>query len=182
MDFIIRILLAIAVFTCTTGCITDDDPKGPVLGVGDRLPEFSVELNTGETVSTVTLRGNVPVIVLFNTNCSDCQKELPVIQQLYELYKDDPIVRIIAIAREESADEIAQYWKAHDLTIPYSPQEDRAIYNLFAPSVIPRIYIADKAGIVVAAYGDSDMPSLDALINDLKPLLNGPDNNNNNRI
>ena len=56
--------------------------------------------------------------------------------------------RMIAIAREESAPEIAAYWQANALSIPYSPQSDRRIFSLFASSTIPRVYICSPSGIV----------------------------------
>lgn len=155
-------------FVCTTsGCISDDDPKGPSLIVGDPLPNFSVTMNTGEEISTASLKGKIPVIVFFNTDCSDCRKELPVIQELWEKFKDDQRVEIVLIAREESSHEIEKYWEENNLTMPYSPQENKEIYNLFAPSVIPRIYIADRSGVITANFDDSEMPSLETLVKEI---------------
>lgn len=152
-------------FVCTTsGCISDEDPKGPSLNVGDPLPQFSVKMNTGEVVSTETLKGKIPVIVFFNTDCSDCRKELPVIQQLWETYKENPEVKIAVIAREEKEEEIQKYWDENGFTMPFSPQENKDVYHLFAPSIIPRIYISTKSGIVTSTYDDSDMPTFHTLV------------------
>ena len=160
-------------FVCTTsGCVTDDEPKGPSLQVGEPLPQFSVTLNNGEEVSTNSLRGNIPVIVFFNTDCSDCRKELPVVQQLYDRYEAEEDVKIVLIAREESYSEIEKYWKENNLDMPFSPQESKEIYNLFAPSVIPRIYIANREGIVKATFDDSDMPSLVELVSEIEAIRN----------
>ena len=159
-------------FVCTTtGCITENEPQGPSIKVGESLPAFSVEMNNGEVISTSSLSGKVPVIVFFNTDCSDCQRELPVIQELWEDYQSTPEVSIVLIAREESEEQIDEYWKKNNLTMPYSPQDNRDIYSLFAPSVIPRIYIADRTGKIVMAYDDSDMPSLSALKQVINSIL-----------
>lgn len=169
-EFLISLLM---LFIClTTGCVNDSEPSGPALEIGDKLPEFSVSLNNGTLVTTASLAGKIPVIVFFNTNCPDCQKELPVIEQLYLHYAGDPVVDIMAIAREEQQEEIAEYWADNNLTIPYSPQADRKVYNLFAPNRIPRIYIADTRSVIVAAYDDSDMPGLEQLISDIESLRN----------
>ena len=157
---------------CTTqGCINDDDPKGPSLSVGEPLPVFSVEMNDGRKVSNTSLLGKVSVIVFFNTGCRDCQQELPVIQKLWDEYRDNENVEIVLIAREESEQEILDYWSEHNLTLPFSPQENREVYNLFASSVIPRIYISDQKGIVKANFDDSDMPSLEVLSQEINKLL-----------
>lgn len=166
------ILYLFMMFVCaTTGCISEDEPKGPSLSVGDPLPQFSVLMNDGEEISTSLLKGKIAVIVFFNTGCSDCQKELPVIQELWDLYKSNASVKIVAIAREETENEILRYWKENNLTMPFSPQTNRDIYNLFAPSVIPRIYIADSSGKIVVSYDDSNMPTLSSLISDIDNAL-----------
>lgn len=154
---------------CTTqGCISDNEPEGPSLKAGDSLPVFSVVMNDGSSVSTESLKGHVAVIVFFNTNCSDCRKELPVIQELWEIYKENQKVVIVPIAREESEAEIAEYWRANNLTMPYSPQDDRTIYSLFAPSVIPRIYVASPSGKITATFGDTDLPDVKTLISEIE--------------
>ena len=161
--WIVAVILVTALFLFRS-CVNDDDPsKGEALTVGDSLPTFSVELNTGETVSSSSLKGKVAVIVLFNTSCPDCRAELPVVEELYQKYKDDSRVKIFGIAREESARSIEAYWSANGLTFPWSPQEDRKVYNLFAESVIPRLYIADPYGMITASYGDTDLPTLQSL-------------------
>ena len=158
------IYFLIMVMCSLTGCISDNEPEGPSLKVGDSLPDFTVFMNDGTIVSTESLRGKIPVIVFFNTNCKDCQEELPVIQQLWSYYQEYSCVDIILIAREENEEEIEEYWRKNNFTMPYSPQDNREVYSLFAPSIIPRIYIADINGMIVEAYGDNDMPDLATLL------------------
>lgn len=161
-----KIILSAAVLLgCVNGaCINENDPEGITLTKGDHLPDFSIILNSGEVVSTASLQGKVSFLVFFNTSCSDCQKELPIIQQVWEEYQDNPEVMIAAISREENAESIENYWEKNGLTIPWSAQENRDVYSLFAPSVIPRIYIANKKGIITFTSDDSDMPDLNTLI------------------
>lgn len=163
-SFLSGLLIASALLA---GCVNEDEPKGPSLSVGDPLPVFSVEMNTGYTVSTQSLEGKVAVIVFFNTGCPDCQKELPVIQTIWETCQDASDVEVVCIAREETEVEIEEYWVANNLSMPYSPQDNREVYNLFAPSIIPRVYVANPNGIITASYGDTDLPSLQTLINDI---------------
>ena len=54
------------------GCVTEEDEPEWSLGVGDCLPDFSVETIGGKVVSAEGLRGRVAVVVLFNTSCPDC--------------------------------------------------------------------------------------------------------------
>ena len=134
----------------------DDDDSGSsevkeYVKVGDRVPVFSVDVVDAEgrtsTFSTAQLTGET-VIVLFNTSCKDCQRELPKLNEYYLAHRHEKGFQMVAIAREESAESIAAYWEAQGLEIPYSPQPDRRIYNLFASAIIPRVYYCNADGTV----------------------------------
>lgn len=137
------------------GCALDDSDSGSAGGedlvkVGDRLPSFSVEVVSGGErylFSTDRLSGRT-VIVFFNTGCSDCQRELPELNDYYLRHRDEEGFRMVAISREEPEADVKAYWEAHGLSIPYSPQTDRRIYNLFASVTIPRVYVCSPQGIV----------------------------------
>lgn len=137
-------------------CVVDDseettDPgESDIVKVGDRLPSFSVDVVDGDATyefSSDRLTGRT-VIVLFNTGCSDCQRELPELNDYYQRHRDEPGFQMVAIAREEEAESIAAYWQGNGLSIPYSPQSDRRVFNLFANLTIPRVYICSPLGIV----------------------------------
>lgn len=138
------------VMVALTGCINEREEPVWSLQVGDRLPEFEVVLNNGDQVTTESLRDSESVIVFFNTSCGDCRRELPEIQKLYdECLLQNRSVRFICISREEGAASVAKFWDENHLTMPYSAQPDRRIYNLFASSGIPRIYEADKDLMII---------------------------------
>ena len=67
------------------GCIKEN-PQASDLKVGDMIPEFSVMMNDGTSVSDQSLIGNVSFIMFFHTTCPDCQQTLPVIQEIYDAY------------------------------------------------------------------------------------------------
>lgn len=155
-----------------TGCISDDEPDGGSIATGEPLPEFSVVMNTGEEINTSSLKGKVSMIVFFNTGCGDCRQELPVVQRLWDFYEGNSDVKILLISREQSEASVSAYWAENGFTMPYSPQETREVYNLFAKSIIPRIYIADKDRIIKMQYGDNNMPDLATLKADIEKYLN----------
>ena len=139
-------------------CSMSDDEGGEVgeyVKVGDRLPLFSVETvqadGTTAKFSTTQLTGET-VIVLFHTGCQDCQRELPRLNAYYLRHRSEPGFQMVAISREEGAESIAAFWLSQHLSIPYSAQPDRRIYNLFASSIIPRVYFCSAEGIVNKVY------------------------------
>ena len=151
-----------------SSCVTEDQPDNEGVEIGDPLPSFSLTLNDGRRVSTKSLRGKKVLIELFNTSCPDCQESLPTINTLYNSMKDREDIEIFAIARDEVAAAIALYWEDNNFTLPYSPQPDRKVYELFASVGIPRIFIANPDGIITATFGPEDTPTLSQLTTLLK--------------
>lgn len=149
--------MAVAAVMCVlmSGCIKDELPEEHSLQPGDRVPAFSVTMSDGSTFRSSELQGKRGMIVFFNTECPDCRRELPKVQQAYDRVKDDPDYKVICIAREEEKEEIAAYWSENGLTLPYSPQSDRSVYNLFATVSIPRVYITNQDSVIEAVYDDT---------------------------
>jgi len=133
------------------GSIHEEDDVVERIVVGSRVPIFSVNVVDYEglttSFSTNRLYGET-VIVFFSTQCKDCQRELPELNDYYLKHKDDEGFQMVAISRAEGEQSVADFWSANDLQIPYSAQEDRKIYDLFASSVIPRVYFVSSSGII----------------------------------
>ena len=148
-------ILGLFSFLCMlVGCVIDEPGESSgdtdLVRVGDRLPSFSVEVvdsNSRYTFSSDALTGPT-VIILFNTSCPDCQRELPVLNDYYLRHCSEPGFQMVAIAREETEESIQAIWQAQGLSIPYSPQSDRRIFNLFATATIPRVYFCLQSGEV----------------------------------
>ena len=161
-------LTSLMLLICAS-CVTDPDESADSLQAGDMLPEFSVRRADGSTVSRESLAGRPSVICFFNTGCEDCRRELPELQRAFEMSSElENCPRFVCIARDEKEADIARFWADNGLTLPYSPQEGRAVYELFAKSVIPRIYISSPSLRIIASYGDSSMPTAEEIINHLK--------------
>ena len=143
------ILISCSILIALVSCVNDDAEPRSIIEVGDRLPYFSIEMNDGTILNTDMLRGTESMIVFFTTTCSDCRRELPRINAYAEAHPD---VRIVCIARNQTEEEIASFWKSESLILPYSPQPDATIYHLFAESGVPRIYCADPYLRVTAIY------------------------------
>lgn len=143
-----RKLLYILLLAFVSCSMSDDDNPSDELKVhaGDRIPTFTITLNDNTQFTSSNLDGKPCVIVFFSTTCEDCRRELPLIEERYRVSCAD--TTFIAIAREQSLADIAAYWEENDFHIPFSPQEDRKIYSLFATIGIPRYFTISSNGIV----------------------------------
>ena len=138
--------------------------------MGDKLPDFEVVMSDGSVVSNESLNGNISLVMFFHTSCPDCQQALPRVQYIYNEYLQKG-VSFALIGRECGKAEIEAYWSENGLNMPYSAQNDRGVYNIFASSRIPRIYISDENGTVRYIFTDDPVPSYDDLKSALESLI-----------
>ena len=140
------------------------------LVVGDRLPDFEVVMNDGSVVDDVILSEGVSVVMFFHTSCPDCQQALPRMQQIYDEYISKGVY-FAFISREESVVDIESYFNEKGLKLPYSAQNDRKVYEQFAQTRIPRIYICEKGGIIRYIFTDDPVPTYDLLKSSLDSVI-----------
>ncbi len=167
---VIRGVVSAAIFMLfLCGCVRDRE-EGAFLREGDMLPEFEAVMSDGSCVSGEMLRKQVSCIVFFNTSCPDCRKELPSIQRLYDGYASKG-VSFAVISRSEGYSSVMDYWRENGLEMPFSAQDTRHVYSLFANSGIPRVYMSGKDGIIRHVFADNPVPSYDELESALSGLL-----------
>ena len=164
-----RFISMIAVLAVLTGCIKEKQTAAD-LKVGETLPDFEVVMNDGNVVSDDILKKSVSVVMFFHTSCPDCRQVLPEMQKIYDEYASENI-RIVLISREDPEQSVVSYWSDNGLTMPYSAQNDRKIYELFAKERIPRVYVCEKGGIIRYIHTDNPNPSYDDLKNSLDSVI-----------
>lgn len=166
------IAFSAAALLCVS-CVFDKTHHEGDISIGDTLPEFSITVRDGgaeNIVTTESLHGTVSVITLFTVTCPDCRASLPEIQRAYEEFAPQG-VRFVNISRAQGWDKVEALWKELGLTMPYSAQEDRTVYELFAKNVVPRVYISDENAIVRYTHTDSPNPDYPSLQKELNAML-----------
>ena len=164
----IQIYLLTAVLSLVS-CIKEKQ-TGADLSVGDRIPDFTVAVSDGTSLTGAQLRDGVSCIVFFTTICPDCRETLPHVQKLYDEYADKG-VRFAIISREDGYESVSTYWMEQGFTMPYSAQSDRTVYELFACSRVPRVYIC-RDGVIKSIFTDQPAnPTYEVLRASLEEVL-----------
>ena len=156
MRRVLFLLVAICFAAC--GTIGEEYPtheESSVVGVGDVAPDFTVELLGGERVTLSELRGEVVLLVLFSHECPDCKMLMDDMQAARDDF-DDWGVRILAIERDGSVEDVETYMASHGYDFDVAVDDNRAIYNLYATMYVPRTYLIDSEGIIVHATIEYD--------------------------
>lgn len=141
------LIAVLSLFSCIK-----EKPKGADLDAGDMIPDFTVAVSDGISLTGAQLRDGVSCIVFFTTICPDCRETLPHVQRLYDEYADKG-VRFAIISREDGYESVSMYWMEQGFTMPYSAQSDRTVYELFARSRVPRVYIC-RDGVIKYIFTD----------------------------
>ena len=153
-------------------CLNDDDfssSNSELVKVGDVVPEFSLIGANGDMISSASLRGQYYLLNFFDTSCKDCQKEFPVLQQIYEKYQGE--LPVFNVPRSQTADEVNAYWNKEGLTMPFYTATDKSLYYKFATKGIPRTYIVEMEGQVLDMFPDSPVVDYETLDGTLQKLL-----------
>ena len=148
---IISVILLTLFALLFSSCVKDKDQEGEIenyIEAGDKLPDFTVKNAAGEELNSEELEGQVTLLVFFVTTCSDCERELPKIEEVWEKLKENPNFRLVTVSREETASTVNNYWEKEKFTMPFFLDSKREVFSLFANSTIPRLYLSNRKNIV----------------------------------
>lgn len=151
-------------------CQTEESLPSPT--TGERL-EFSFASIDGKRYTSGQLENQAYLLAFFHTDCKDCQQELPVLEQVFQRYKDR--MAFLPIARNESDTKVAAYWQTEGFRMPYVIPADTKICQTLAPTGIPRIYVVDGTGTVRATFDDRQLPDLETLCTAIETCLTTDD-------
>lgn len=125
------------------------------LGECQELPDFTgiaAWLNSDAPVSRNDLLGAVSLIDFWSYNCVNCQKSLPVIQQLHDAYGEYGL-KVLSVHSPEYAFEketrnVEAAIAEHGITFPVGVDSDLATWKSFNNAYWPSLYLADHNGTV----------------------------------
>ncbi len=128
------------------------DDRGYIVQVGDRAPDFTMKLTSGESVKLSDLRGKVVMLQFTASWCSVCREEMPFIESdIWLKHKNNPKFRLFGIDRDEPLATVVTFAKQTGVTYPLGLDPGADIFALFAErnAGITRNVIIDTDGRIV---------------------------------
>jgi len=125
----------------------------------------------GKKIDIKDVKGKVVLINFWATWCPPCQAELKWVQkEIIDHFKRKDFV-FLAIFREETREQVAKFRERNGYTFPMGLDPERKIYSMFALSTIPRNFIVDQKGKIVAIETGYTKESFAELIRKIEKLL-----------
>jgi peroxiredoxin len=109
---------------------------------------FTLQDLRGNSWTLKDLRGKVVLVNFWATWCPPCRKEMPDLEALGKRFKDQGLV-ILAIS-DEAADKVKPFIVERQYTFPILLDPDRKANKLFAVEGIPKTFIYNREGRMVA--------------------------------
>ena len=110
--------------------------------------DFTLIDLTGKSWTLSALKGKVVLVNFWATWCPPCRKEMPDLQALYERFTDQGFV-ILSISDEE-IDKVQPFITERHITYPVMLDPGRKVNELFQVEGIPKSFIYDREGKLVA--------------------------------
>ena len=126
---------------------TSSDKNNSALSLkGQQLPEFKMTSQDGKLIAISELYDKPILVVEWASWCPHCQKQLPIVQQMYEKYGDQ--IHFVLLNMNEPGKETKetadQYIKEKGYTFPYYYDEDQSAADLLQVQTIPSMYLVTK--------------------------------------
>lgn len=155
--------------------VFDEAKAMTVAKVGEKAPEFKVEMLDGRMVNLSDLKGKVVLLNFWATWCSPCMTELAEIpEKILTPFKDKNFV-FLPISRGEKPEVVKKRMdmlKEKGIDFPVGIDPDSKVFLLYSKSTIPRNFLIDQEGNVIeSTIGYSDN-QLDELAQKIKAQLN----------
>ncbi len=164
------IFLLMALSGITIASIAQDEST--LVKVGEKAPDFKIEMENGTTKQLSHLKGKVVWINFFATWCPPCRKELPYLQkEVYEKFKNRKDFEVLVIGREHDWKEVNKFKNDNNYLLPFYPDKDRAIFSKYAAQTIPRNFIIDKDGKIAVTSSGFTEKEFGEIVVKVKQLL-----------
>jgi cytochrome c biogenesis protein CcmG/thiol:disulfide interchange protein DsbE len=137
----------ILVSTDKTGTSTAGQIPAPQQGF--LAPDFELQTTTGETIQLSDLRGQAVLVTLWATWCPPCRAEMPTIEKVYNVYRDEGfVVLAVNMTYQDTYSNIAPFIDEYGLTFPILLDESNSVGSAYQLHSLPSSFFIDRNGII----------------------------------
>ncbi|MBI4691533.1 MAG: TlpA family protein disulfide reductase [Nitrospirae bacterium] len=162
--FITLSILIISFVSCKKAVET-----GPAV-VDNMAPDFTLRDISGNTIALSAYRGKVVMVEFWATWCPPCKELVPVLEGLYEKYKDRGFVILALVSEDDGKDAIESFINEYKVTYTVVLANNEVIRR-YGISSIPISFIINKEGKIVNRHIGNSPDIMQELTTDIEGLL-----------
>ncbi len=151
-------------------------PDEPPAILSQPVDEFTFVTLDGTALGNQSLAGKVVVIDLWATWCGWCFEGLPLLEQVYQQYKDNDQVEFLAVSKDDPAVTNAKVQEAfakHNLTVPIARDLEQVADRVFQLKGLPTTIVLGRDGTVQDYHIGYDAHLAETLPAKIDRLLDG---------
>lgn len=134
-------------FVTVTPSLVPTSPSTPTPVPGRQAPDFTLPTLDEQTISLSDLRGQRVLINFWATWCGPCRIEMPVIERIYERYRDQGFV-VLAVNVEEPEDRVRPFVAELGLTFPILLDENGDVVRQYGIVGLPTSVFVNRDGLI----------------------------------
>lgn len=137
---VVLLLLASAIIF---SIFSKDEVK--VLAIGDKAPDFELVDLEGNKHRLSDYEGEGVFLNFWGTWCPPCKKEMPYIEDQYQIFKDKG-VHVLSVNIAESNLKVDTFRQQYGLSFPIVIDKTKDVRDLYNIVPLPTTYLIDKDG------------------------------------
>ncbi|MCX5717935.1 MAG: TlpA disulfide reductase family protein [Nitrospirae bacterium] len=168
-NILMLIVIAFLVFSPAACKKKEAGVEAGPLSIGNIAPDFISKDVNGNTVRLSDYKGKVVLIEFWATWCGPCRELTPVLNKIYENYKDKGFV-VLALTPEESTNTVKSYIKENNVTYPVLIT-DMKTTRRYGVISIPASFLISRDGRVTEKHLGVTWDIMQELSSEIEKLL-----------
>ena len=135
------------VFTALAGTASVRPATAALPAAGTRAPDFALNSSTGHNLRLSELRGEVVLINFWATWCGPCRQEMPLLDRLYQQYREAGFT-LLGVNIDENRANAEVMMKKLEVHFPILFDGDKRVARLYDVDAMPATLLIDRDGRV----------------------------------
>lgn len=145
------LIIVTIVLLLMEGCYAKDGGEFHIIDTGQKAPHISLPGMDGNIVSLDRYKKDVIVLVFWATWCKNCKKEMPLLEEIYNRYRDKGLT-IIGVNYNEGKEKVEKFVSEMGLTFPMALDNDLKVTRAYQVLSLPTIFFVDRKGFIRDRY------------------------------
>ncbi|UOE92415.1 thiol-disulfide oxidoreductase ResA [Alkalihalobacillus sp. LMS39] len=137
--------------------------------VGEEPINFVLTTLEGERIELADYKGQGVFLNFWGTYCKPCEEEMPIMDDFYQIYKDQG-VEIIAVNVNEADLRVQRFVERYNLSFPVAIDKGMLVSDAYGIRPLPITFLINEHGIVEKIhYGMMDEALVEEFMELIKP-------------